>query len=105
MELAQVFADNIQTSQLKEVIPQYEWNDKRFQEEKDYFYWWLCQPTLGGKYNFKDNLSAWTIYKLSHDVIEIDDEEEFTPSWLEEIENTINQAIRAGNYSEYGGQL
>lgn len=105
MELEQVFAINIQVGQLKEVIPQYEWNDKRFQEERDYFLWWMKNPKLGGRYKFTDNMSAWNVYKLSHEVKEIDDEEEFTPSWMEEIENAINNAIRFGNYSEYGGQL
>lgn len=104
-ELNKVFADNIQTGQLKEVIPQYEWNEKRFQEEKDYFLWWMLQPTLGGKYKFNDQLSAWNVYKLSHEVQEIDDDEEFTPSWLEEIEQTIRDAVRVGNYSDFGGQL
>lgn len=104
LDINEVFANNIQIGQLKEVIPQYEWNDKRYKEERDYFYWWLCQPTLGGKYKFNDQLSAWNVYKLSHEFEEVDDDEEFTPSWMEEIEQAINQAVRIGNYNEYGGQ-
>lgn len=99
------FAMNIQIGQLKAVIPQYEWNDKRFQEERDYFLWWLTQPDKGGRYNFLDQVSAWSAYERIHEPIEFDEEEEFTPSWLEEIENAINSAVRAGNYSGYGGQL
>ncbi len=104
MTIQEVFAMNIQIGQLKKVIPQYEWCEKRFQEEKDYFLWWLLQPTLGGRYKFSDQVSAWEIYELSHEFQEIDDEEEFTPSWLEEIENSINNAVRVANYSEFGGQ-
>ncbi len=105
MELAQVFANNIQISQMKEIIPQYEWNEKRFQEEREYFLWWLLQPDKGGRFKFTDQLSAWNVYKLIHEPIEIEEDEEFTPSWLEEINQVINNAIRAGNYNEYGGQL
>ncbi len=105
MELEQVFANNIQIGQLKRVIPQYEWNEKRFQEERDYFLWWLKELGKGGRYKFTDQLSAWEAYERIHEPIEIDDEEEFTPSWLEEIENAINNAVRLGNYNEYGGQL
>jgi hypothetical protein len=104
MTTAEIFAMNIQTPQLKAVIPQYEWNEKRFQEEKDYFLWWLTNPKLGGRYKFLDQLTAWEVYALSHEIIDVDDEEEFTPSWLEEIENAINQAVRIANYSDYGGQ-
>lgn len=103
--LEEVFASCIQIGQLKEVLPQYEWNEKRFQEEREYFLWWLLNPALGGKYKFTDNLSAWNVYKLSHEIIEIEEDEEFTPSWLEEIENTINNAVRVANYSDFGGQL
>lgn len=104
MELAQVFANNIQISQMKKVIPQYEWNEKRFQEERSYFLWWLLHPSLGGRYNFKDQLRAWEVYALYHEIEELDDEEEFTPSWMEEIDNKIRSSIKFGNYSEFGGQ-
>jgi len=101
MELNQVFAQNIQIPQLKKVIPQYEWNEKRFQEEREYFFWWLNKTG----FKFADQLRAWQVYEEIHSFDEIDDEEEFTPSWLEEIDNMINQAVRVGNYTEYGGQL
>lgn len=103
-KLMRVIANNIQVGQLKQVLPQYEWTEEKFNEEREYFYWWLMQPNLGGRYNFKDNVTSWEAYKLVHEIIEIDDEEEFTPSWMEEIENTINQAVRIANYSDYGGQ-
>lgn len=105
MTTAEVIAMNIQTSQIKEVLPRYEWTDEKIAEEKAYFKWWICNPTLGGRFGFKDNLSAWETYKLMHETFEIEDDEEFTPSWMEEIEMTINQAIHAGNYNEFGGQL
>ena len=104
MELAQVFANNIQIGQLKRVIPQYEWNEKRFEEERSYFLWWLLQPDKGGRYNFLDQVSAWETYERIHEPIEFDEEEEFTPSWMEEINNAINQAVRVANYNEFGGQ-
>jgi hypothetical protein len=104
MELAKVFALNIQVGQLKEVLPIYEWTEEKFKEEREYFYWWLCQPTLGGRFKFNNQVEAWDMYKLVHETIEIEEDEEFTPSWLEEIENTINQAVRIANYSDYGGQ-
>lgn len=104
MTTAEVIAMNIQTSQIKEVLPRYEWTDEKIAEEKAYFKWWITNPTQGGRFDFKDNLSAWEMYKLIHETFEIDDDEEFTPSWLEEIENTINQAVRIANYSDYGGQ-
>lgn len=100
----EVFAMNIQIGQLKAVIPQYEWTEKRFQEERDYFLWWLNQPDKGGKYNFLDQLSAWNAYERIHEPIELDEEEEFTPSWMEEINNAINQAVRIANYNDFGGQ-
>lgn len=103
--VADVIADCIQIGQLKEVLPRYEWTEDKFKEEREYFRWWISNPKLGGRYDFKDNMSAWEVYKLSHEIIEIEDDEEFTPSWLEEIENTISNAVRAGNYSDYGGQL
>lgn len=101
--LNEIFAINIQDSQLRDVIPQSEWNDTRLEEERSYFLWWLNNKG----YKFQDQLSAWEAYKREHEFFEIDedDSEEFTPSWLEEIENTINQAVRIANYSEYGGQL
>jgi hypothetical protein len=104
MTTAEVIAMNIQTSQIKEVLPHYEWTDEKIAEEKAYFKWWICNPNQGGRFDFKDNLSAWEMYKLIHETYEIDDGEEFTPSWLEEIEMTINQAVRIANYSDYGGQ-
>lgn len=105
MTVAEVIAMNIQTSQIKEVLLPYERTDVRIQEEKDYFLWWIKNPKLGGRFNFTDNVSAWEMYKLVHATIELDDDEEFTPSWAEDIDNVINQAIRASNYSDYGGQL
>ena len=104
MELAQVFANNIQIGQLKKIIPQYEWSKIRFQEERDYFLWWLLQANLGGRYKFSDQLSAWNVYKLSHEFVELDDAEEFTPSWMEEIENTLRNQFNYANYNEYRGQ-
>lgn len=104
-ELNKVFAMNIQVSQMKEIIPQYEWNENRFEEEREYFFWWLNNPSLGGKYNFKDNLTAWETYKFSHEIIEIDDDDEFSPSWAEEIDQAISNAIRYANYNDFGGQL
>jgi hypothetical protein len=105
MELAQVFASNIQIGQFKRVIPQYEWCEKRFEEERNYFLWWLLQSDKGGKYKFLDQVSAWETYERIHEPIELEEDEEFTPSWLEEIENAINNAVRSGNYNEYRGQL
>lgn len=105
MTTAEVFAMNIQIPQLKAVIPQYEWGDKRFQEEKDYFLWWLNKQVNEFGYKPTDQLTAWNLYTLYHSFEEVDEEEEFTPSWMEEIENAINNAIRVGNYSEFGGQL
>lgn len=103
--LMRTFANNIQIGQLRKVIPQYEWCEEKFNSEREYFFWWLTNPKLGGRYNFKDQITAWETYELSHVFEEVDDDEEFTPSWMEEIELAINNAIRAGNYSESGGQL
>lgn len=106
MTTAEVFASNIQVSQLKTAIPMYEWCDKRYQEEKDYFLWWLNKQVNEVGYVLTDQLTAWNQYVLYHSFEEIDnDEEEFTPSWMEEIENAINQAVRVRNYSDFGGQL
>lgn len=82
MTTAEVFAMNIQIPQLKEAIPQYEWSDKRFQEERDYFLWWLNKQINEFGYKPQDQVQAWTLYTLYHSFEEMDDEEEFTPSWL-----------------------
>lgn len=106
MTVAEVFATNIQIGQLKAAIPQYEWCENRFQEEKDYFLWWLNKQVNEFGYRLTDQVAAWTYFILYHSFEDIDDEdEEFMPSWMEEIEQTIREAVRAGNYSEYGGQL
>ena len=103
-DISRVFADNIQIGQLKEVLPMYEWTTEKYKEEREYFYWWLMQPSLGGRFHFQTQVEAWEMYKLVHQTLDFDEDEEFTPSWLEEIDNAINQAIRAANYNEYGGQ-
>jgi hypothetical protein len=104
MTTAEVIAMNIQIGQLKEVLLPYEQNEEGYKSEREYFKWWICNPEQGGRFGFTDNISAWEMYKLVHQTFEIDDDEEFTPSWMEEIDNAINQAIRIANYSEYGGQ-
>ncbi len=101
----EVIATNIQISQLKEVVPQSEWNKERFDKEREYFLWWLKQSDKGGRFRFTDQLSAWEAYKVIHEPIELDEDEEFTPSWMDEIDQKINEAISIGNYNEFGGQL
>lgn len=105
MDTLEVFALNIQSAQLQQVLPQYKWNKEGYEDERNYFIWWLKKQVSENKYNFSDQLSAWEAYARIHEIPEFDDDEEFTPSWMEEIEQAINQAVRVGNYNEYRGQL
>lgn len=91
----EVFAANIQVSQLKTAIPEYEWSDERFQKEREYFLWWLLKMKDEKGFNFTDQVSAWDEYKRMHEYVEIDDTEEFTPSWMEEIENELRRQVYA----------
>lgn len=105
MTTAEVFAMNIQIPQLKAAVPQYEWTTERLEDERNYFLWWLNKQVNEFNYKLTDQLTAWNLYTLYHSFDEIDDEEEFTPSWMDEIDQAINNAVRVANYSDYGGQL
>ena len=102
--LAEVYASNIQIPQLKRVIPRYEWNKERFEEEKAYFLWWLKETAERKGYRFLDQVSAWEAFERIHQINEIDEDGEFTPSWMEEINQIVNQMVKPGNYNEYMGQ-
>lgn len=103
----EIFASNIQEAQLREVIPQYEWNEKRLQEERDYFLWWLTKSKNEDKLDFSDQLSAWEEYKRQNEFIEIDEEdEEYGMSWDDELWKTFTDKVffNQRNYSDYAGQ-
>lgn len=101
--LAKIFSENIQYGQFKEVLPIYEWNKKRFEEERNYFLWWLQNPESGGKFNFTDQVSAWEEYKRQHEYSEIEPEmEEDYVSWTEELREVMDRKLNTieflGNY-------
>lgn len=110
--LAVVFANNIQTSQLKEVIPQHEWSKEVFEEERENFLEWLTNPKEGSKFRFDNQLSAWEEYKRQSEFSEPEDDEIEDISWSEELEllaymkaNTIEflgnydyESVKGGSY-------
>jgi hypothetical protein len=102
--LAEVYAMNIQVGQFKQIVPQYEWTTEKFEEERDYFLKWLQNPERGGIFSFPNQAEAWDMYKFLHEPEEIEEDEEFTPSWMDEIDLAINKAIVMGNYNDFGGQ-
>ena len=102
--IAEVYANNIQISQLKRIVPVYNWKPEVFEKEREAFLWWLTNPKQGGRFNFTDQVEAWDLYEKIQEPVEWDEDEEFTPSWLEEIEGEIQRAIVYGNYNDYGGQ-
>jgi hypothetical protein len=105
MEICEVYALNIQPSQLKAVLSTDKHNSGGFEEERMYFLGWLKeQYSLGLRYN--SQVDAWFWYKLAVDVSLLEDDDEWEPDWMSRIKFALEEKVLANqrNYSEFGGQ-
>lgn len=89
----EVFARNIQKSQIKKVIPVEDWNDESFNDIREDFLNFMKDS----KFNFTDQLSAWEMFVMYMEhPNEVDIE--ILSDWLDDIKQSLwKQANRIGN--------
>lgn len=101
MDTLQVFALNIQPSQIKVLLPISDQKSENIEKERNQFLNWLRDMYKGGA-RFFDQFSAWQTY-LIYIQFDLFDEIEEETIWQTE-EEILESKIQPKNYSESGGQ-
>lgn len=92
MSIEEVYALNIQDSQIKKVLSKDKHTSEGIEQERKNFLYWLQNEHKNG-FKFSDQLSAWEYYTLPYDFDFWEEEEIEELVWLEEITEIFeNQA-------------
>jgi hypothetical protein len=100
--IPEVYAANIMTSQIEAILPKDKHDPDDINTERKHFLEFLKEKWNAG-WRWENQLIAWNDYKNTTDGDDFT-EEEADVNWQQEIEDIIDGAFRARNYSEYGGQ-
>ena len=106
MDTLEVYALNIQPSQLKQATSQYNPTQENLEETRKEFLSWLRErrkflresAEMAG---FTDQMSAWDAFIKFIDYDSFDEEDiEVEISWMLDIENILESKIRPANYEQ-----
>lgn len=103
MDICDVYAQNIQPSQLKEVLTTDKHTEKGLAEERYFFLGWLKEQYKNGL-KYSSQIDAWFWYKLNISFSILDEEEFVEINWMMDIEQAFDNQVRVANYNEFGGQ-
>lgn len=102
MDTIEVYALNIQPSQIEKLLVVSDRKPENIEKERNHFLGWLKDMYANGA-RFESQLSAWETYCL---YIEYDlfDEPEDESSWMGDIEMALEAQVQPANYNEFRGQ-